>query len=75
MRCRSRGVIHDTRPLFVVQAALRSGALDVLVVDEALALGLLEKAEDSGLAGEHEAAGRHCPRCGFPLPEEHAEVR
>lgn len=48
-----------------VLAALMSGALDVLVVDEALALGLLEKADESSAAPE-QTSEAHCPRCGFP---------
>lgn len=51
-----------------VHAALRSGALDVLVVDEALALGLVERAGEPAPTTAHDPAAVPCPQCGFPVP-------
>lgn len=54
-----------------VQAALVSGAVDVLVVDEALALGLLEKADEIPTTTGPEPVGAPCPQCGFLRPAGH----
>ena len=51
-----------------VHAALCSGTLDVLVVDEALALGLVEKAGESAATTPHDPSSVQCPQCGYRVP-------